>query len=150
MGLMRSGFPFALDKNGNEMNRIAECCCGQLSIEVVGDPEMYGVCHCANCKKRTGSAFGISSYFNNDQVVNKKGEANCYALRHSEQDQDQKRYFCIKCGTTLFWSLSTSPQLTGIAGGCFVNPPLGEPKYSTSHANICSWVSLPDSLRKYE
>lgn len=130
------------------MNRIAECCCGQLSIEVVGEPEIHGVCHCNNCKKRTGSAFGISSYFNNDQVLKKSGEPSCYSLHNSEQNHDQNRYFCKSCGTTLYWSVSTMPNLIGIAGGCFVSMPLGEPKFSASHEKICSWLSLPESWHK--
>ena len=130
------------------MNRIAECCCGQLSIEVTGDPEMHGVCHCDNCKKRTGSAFGISSYFNNEQILRKKDDANCYSLHNSEQNHNQERYFCKTCGTTVFWAVSSSPHLTGIAGGCFVKKPLNEPIYSASHANTCSWISLPEDWHK--
>ena len=139
----------ALCINGiRAMKRKAECCCGQLSIEVEGEPEIYGVCHCNNCKKRTGSAFGISAYFKNESVLGKSGDVTCYSLNNAEQNLDQKRYFCKSCGTTLFWSISTSPQLTGVAGGCFVAKPLGEPTYSTSHEKICSWLSLPKKWHK--
>ena len=130
------------------MNRIAECCCGQLSLELSGAPEIHGVCHCNNCKKRTGSAFGISSYFNNNQILKKNGDANCYSLHNFEKNHDQQRYFCKVCGTTLFWSVSTMPDLTGIAGGCFINKPLDEPTYSASHTNICSWLSLPNGWQR--
>ncbi len=130
--------------NGSStMNRIAECCCGQLTIEVLGDPEMHGVCHCNNCKKRTGSAFGMSSYFDKSQIVKTSGEANCFSFHNTEKNHDQKRHFCTVCGTTLFWSVSTMPKLTGIAGGCFVKSPLSEPTYSANQANICSWLGLP-------
>lgn len=74
------------------MNRIARCCCGNCTIEVTGEPEMHGVCHCSNCKRRTGSAFGISSYFKNDQLLNKVGEFSCYALENTEQNHDQERF----------------------------------------------------------
>jgi len=42
---------------------VARCCCGELEINVSGEPTKHGICHCDNCKKRTGSAFGISVYF---------------------------------------------------------------------------------------
>lgn len=125
------------------MNRIAECCCGQLTIEVSGEPEMHGICHCDNCKKRTGSAFGVSTYFKNTQVVGKSGKANCYALYNAEQNHDQERFFCSVCGTTVFWLVSTMPHLTGIAGGCFVKSPLTEPTYSANQSNKCSWLNIP-------
>jgi len=40
------------------VTRKALCCCGACSIEVEGDPAINAICHCANCKRRTGSAFG--------------------------------------------------------------------------------------------
>ena len=47
----------------------ATCACGQASITVNARPTMHGVCHCTNCKRRTGSAFGISAYFDKSAVV---------------------------------------------------------------------------------
>lgn len=58
-------------------------------------------------------------------------------------------YFCKFCGTTLYWNLSSSPDLTGIAGGCFVENPLGVPLYSNSSKSKFSWVKLPWRLKKY-
>jgi len=39
------------------MSRTPSCACGQASITVDSNPQMHGVCHCANCKRRTGGAF---------------------------------------------------------------------------------------------
>lgn len=125
------------------MSRVAECCCGKSSIQVEGEPSILAVCHCNNCKKRTGSAFGISSYFPREQVLAKTEDMSCYEFFHEEHDHYQKRYFCSGCGTTLYWSISTMDHLVGIAGGCFVQTPLGEPSRSINHRNICSWLSIP-------
>jgi hypothetical protein len=40
--------------------RDAACHCGQLRLEVEGDPSVVSICHCLACKRRTGSAFGMS------------------------------------------------------------------------------------------
>lgn len=32
------------------LSRKASCCCGQLSIEVEGEPRGVGVCHCLACQ----------------------------------------------------------------------------------------------------
>lgn len=130
------------------MNKIAKCCCERCFIEVTGEPEFHGVCHCTNCKKRTGSAFGISSYFKNEYILEKHGAFNCYSLHNAEQNHNQERFFCSHCGTTLYWTISTSPELTGIAGGCFVGEGLGEPKYSLNHSQICKWLFFPNSWNK--
>ena len=62
----------------NIMKRLATCCCRDIGIEVEGEPEIHCVCHCDNCKRRTGSAFGISAYFKDAQIVQFIGETNVF------------------------------------------------------------------------
>lgn len=129
------------------MQRTALCACGQASITVDSDPTMHGVCHCTNCKRRTGSAFGISSYFARSSVVERSGQTTVYAFHHATQNHDQERHFCSKCGTTLFWYVSTLPELIGIAAGCFADGGFPEPTYSVTHAKKESWVGLPETWK---
>ena len=125
------------------MDRTAKCACGAASISVGGEPEIYGVCHCTNCKRRTGSAFGISAYFPRNNVVQTTGETRIYAFHHTAQSHDQERHFCTGCGTTLFWYVSALPELVGIAGGCFAEENLGEPRMSVTHSKKMAWLELP-------
>ncbi len=125
------------------LRRTAQCACGQASITVFGDPAMHGVCHCTNCKRRTGSAFGISAYFRADQVSARTGATTVYAFHHEAQDHDQARHFCSRCGTTLWWTLSSLPDLVGVAGGCFADADLPEPTYSVTHRRKAPWLALP-------
>ncbi|MFL5972571.1 MAG: GFA family protein [Gaiellaceae bacterium] len=48
--------------------REAACHCGQLRLEVTGDPFAVSICHCLACQRRTGSAFGMQAGFSSDQV----------------------------------------------------------------------------------
>ncbi len=120
----------------------ATCACGQAAITVNALPRMHGVCHCTNCKRRTGSAFGISAYFDKAAVVRQSGETTIYAFHHAGQDHDQERHFCSRCGTTLFWFISSAPQQIGIAAGCFAPEQFPEPAYSVTHDKKEAWVSL--------
>ena len=121
----------------------ATCACGSSSITVNVGPLMLGVCHCTNCKRRTGSAFGISAYFAKDAVVRQEGDTKVYAFHHAAQNHDQQRHFCPHCGTTLFWFVSSLPDKIGIAGGCFAGEGLPEPSYSVTDGRREPWVSLP-------
>ena len=127
----------------------ATCACGQASITVNAPATMHGVCHCTNCKRRTGSAFGISAYFDKTAVVEATGETKVYAFHHAAQNHDQERHFCIHCGTTLFWFLSTAPNSIGIAGGCFAEEAIPEPGYSAADNKRWPWVSLPAQWKVY-
>lgn len=130
------------------MIRTATCCCGQASIEVENDPQVHVACHCDNCKKRTGSAFGLSAYFADSQVKSKNGDTHLYEINTDKTQQE--RHFCSVCGTTLYWKISRftgMPDLspmTGIAGGCFIDDPLPEPTISSAHKQKCAWVGLPE------
>jgi len=48
--------------------REAACHCGQLRLDVTGDPFVVSMCHCLACQRRTGSAFGMQAAFTPDQV----------------------------------------------------------------------------------
>ena len=43
--------------------RTAACTCGQLRIEVQGEPLGVGLCHCLACQSRTGSVFAALAAF---------------------------------------------------------------------------------------
>ena len=42
----------------DRVERRARCCCGRLSVRVRGEPVINGLCHCDDCRRRTGSALG--------------------------------------------------------------------------------------------
>jgi hypothetical protein len=125
------------------MPNAARCACGSTKISVSGDLVAHAVCHCDNCKQRTGSAFGISAYFRRSDVTSIEGEMAVYSLHNEKRNEDQERHFCKKCGTTLFWYMSRYPDFIGIAGGCFTEP-LGEPKINSSASKKLSWVVIPE------
>ena len=133
---MTDNKPPAADAAGIE--RTARCCCGQLAVTVTGLPILHGVCHCGNCQRRTGSAFGINAYFPNSQVLAVHGEVASYKIR-----DEQERFFCCECGTTLFWRSTSFPESLGIAGGCFTENPLPPPTLSVANEHAHPWVRLP-------
>ena len=79
--------------------RDAACHCGQLRLEVDGDPFVVSICSCLACQRRTGSAFGMQAAFRPDQVrVN--GRFSDYARISDEADQKTHVFhFCPECGS---------------------------------------------------
>jgi hypothetical protein len=53
----------AIGRGAAMSSRTASCCCGQLRIEVRGEPLGVGVCHCLACQRRTGSVFAALAAF---------------------------------------------------------------------------------------
>ena len=84
----------------------------------------------------------MCAWISNEQIINKTGET--YVYEKTSQFGDQKRFFCKNCGTTLFWTLGIWPDVTGIAGGCFVDP-LPEPTVHVVQGGyVHPWIKLPE------
>jgi hypothetical protein len=136
-----------MNSQENTVLRTATCCCGQAAIEVEGEPKIHLVCHCDNCKQRTGSAFGMSAYFADTQVRRKQGTTEIYEI--DTDTTHQQRHFCKLCGTTLYWKIWKFPgipnvsAMTGVAGGCFTENPLPAPTLTANNHGMCAWLALP-------
>ena len=102
------------------MIRIAHCCCGSLRAEASGEPTFVGACHCTECQRRTGSPFGVSTYFLKEQV-HTDGPSKVY-VRGSDAGRKIEIHFCPDCGTSVFWHAEWAPALIGIAFGAFADP----------------------------
>ena len=97
------------------------CSCGAVRYKTKGKPERAGVCHCRYCQTRTGSAFGISVYFKDENIERAHGILEKYQFK-SESGRKFIQEFCPKCATTLFWTVEVFEGMTGVAGGSF-DPP---------------------------
>lgn len=97
------------------------CLCGSVRYQVTGAPEVASICHCRYCQLRSGSAFGISVYFAQDQVQLGDGVVKTHELTTASGRAFDTR-FCTECGTTVWWTIGTRPNSIGISGGTF-DPP---------------------------
>src|SRR5436190_24133039 len=82
-------------------SRTASCCCGQLQIEVQGEPRGVGVCHCLACQRRTGSVFADLAGFAAPYKVS--GTATEY-VRVGDQGARFRFLFFPVWGTTVFYT----------------------------------------------
>ena len=99
------------------------CLCGTVRYQTKGNPNYVGLCHCRYCQLRTGSALGISVYFDKDLMSITEGEVLLKAHKfQTESGGDFEIRFCSNCGTSLFWHLTARRGLVGVGGGTF-DPP---------------------------
>ena len=106
-----------------------------------GGPALNAVCHCDNCRRRTGAAFGWQAYFPDAQLIDLQGRFREHRIRN-----EQVRYFCEACGTTLYWTSVFMPGHTGVAAGAFEPPGLPAPSLEAMSRARFDWVTLPEGL----
>lgn len=97
----------------------ASCACGQLSLTCRGEPTSVSLCNCAQCRRRTGSAFGIAAFFPRDAVLI-EGHAARYA-RSSDSGFEVVFHFCGDCGSTVYWEPQRKPSMVAVAAGCILD-----------------------------
>ena len=120
----------------------ATCCCGQLRVTVQGELASASICHCFQCQKRTGSAFGVQARFPQNQVTI-EGDSTAF-VRHGEGEVTL--HFCPTCGSTVYWLLDGLPDSVCIAVGAFANPDFPAPTFSVYEDRQHPWVQLPGSV----
>jgi hypothetical protein len=103
-------------------SRTASCSCGQLRIDVQGEPRNVGLCHCLACQQRTGSVFAALDAFAAPYKV--FGTATEY-VRTGDQGAKFRFRFCPVCGTSVFHAEEGHEHASvGVAVGAFADPEL--------------------------
>lgn len=126
--------------------RTASCSCGQLRIEVSGEPLGVGVCHCFACQRRTGSVFAALASFRTPYRVS--GEATEY-VRAGDQGSRFRFRFCPVCGSTLFHTEEGRDGSVSVAVGAFADPAFQPPTVSVYEARRHGWVGLPPDVKTF-
>ena len=126
--------------------REASCSCGQLRAVVEGDPRRVSICHCFACQRRTGSAFGVQSRFDRDQV-HITGTSQEYTRRSDESDEQATFHFCPECGATVYFTNTATPEVMGIPVGAFADPGFPSATVSVWEDRMHHWVTLPAEIR---
>ncbi|MFZ6183877.1 GFA family protein [Nannocystis pusilla] len=129
-------------------SRTASCSCGQLRIEVHGEPLGVGVCHCLACQRRTGSVFAALAAFAAPYEVS--GTATEY-VHVGDQGGRFTFRFCPVCGTSVFHTEEGhEPSPVLVAVGAFADPSFPPPEDSVYDCRRHPWVQLPPGVTTFE
>ncbi len=129
-------------------SRTASCSCGQLRIDVHGEPRGVGVCHCLACQRRTGSPFATLASFAPPYEVS--GTATEH-VRTGDQGARFRFRFCPVCGTTVFHTEEGYEGASvSVAVGAFADPAFPAPSVSVYDCRRHPWVHLPPGTRTHE
>ena len=127
-------------QDNDAATRTASCTCSGLAVEVRGVPHFTAICACRNCRTRTGSAFGVSAYFDEACIIRTLGAPTLFRGT-SRKGRWLDYRFCPRCGTTVWWTAEFRPGEIGIAAGLFVDD-AATPGGAYFSDALPSWVSL--------
>jgi hypothetical protein len=122
-------------------NRTASCRCGQLKATAIGEPVQLSVCHCLNCKKRSGSAFAVQARWPVGQVT-VEGQSKSFEVV-ADSGNRATFHFCPECGSDVHYDINGKfDGLVAIPLGAFDDPYFGSPEYSVWEDRKHDWVEI--------
>ena len=134
---------------------IASCRCGQLRATVTGEPIRVSVCHCLNCKKRSGSAFAVQARWPSDQV-RIQGQSKTHK-KVSDSGNWAVFHFCPECGSDVYYQNDGPAVDAKLAGamaiplGAFDDPYFLSPRFSVWENRKHDWVEiLGDDVERWD
>ena len=121
--------------------RTASCGCGSLTARAEGDPIRISVCHCLECKRRTGSAFSWNATYPADRVET-DGPYDSFE-RGSDEGYWGRHHFCPRCGATVYYEFDAMAEFVAIPVGAFADPAFPPPSISIYETRMHGWVVPP-------
>jgi len=77
------------------MTYSGSCFCGAVSIEVKGEPEGMGYCHCSSCRSWSGGPVNAFSLWKPEAITVTSGAENIATFAKTPLSE---RKYCAKCG----------------------------------------------------
>jgi hypothetical protein len=127
------------------IGRTASCRCGKLRATVTGDPVRVSVCHCLNCKKRSGSAFAVQARWPSAQVQI-EGQSKTFVIV-ADSGNRATFHFCPECGSDVYYEIDGKfddkfNDLIAIPVGLFDDPFFATPSYSVWEQRKHGWLEI--------
>jgi hypothetical protein len=116
------------------------CSCGAVRFSLKR-PLFVWICHCNACKKRTGTAYGISLPVDDDAVEMFEGATKIFT-RVGESGNKVDYEFCPICGTTVRWRVERIGNRQCYAGGALDDPSQIEISGEMYASEALSWARL--------
>ena len=123
------------------------CLCGRVRYEGTADPLFMGNCHCRDCQKAGGGAYGAEIGLP-AAALKITGTVKYYDSK-AESGNTLSRGFCPECGARLFGKTSAMQELAMISAGSLDDPGLYQPTMDIFTASAQPWDYMNPAIVKF-
>ncbi|KAF1957201.1 hypothetical protein CC80DRAFT_492004 [Byssothecium circinans] len=110
------------------MAQAGGCLCGEVRYQVEGEPVKKALCHCADCRKQSGSTYSTNAIYKESDLKVTKGTPKEHATK-ADSGNIIASHFCANCGSTLWRDGASFPGLKVVKIGTLDDPKaLGDAK----------------------
>ncbi len=124
---------------------VGGCQCEGLRFELKARPLFAHACHCLDCRRRSGTAFGLKATVLRDDLAITTGELT--AKQTSPRTTVRQ---CAACATTIYSESIRFPSTYLVAGGTFDDASFVVPGAHLWVKRKHPWVVLPDRVPQFD
>ena len=125
-----------------------KCQCGAVNYSLLSSPKTTHACHCFDCQKRTGSAFGISMVVAEDDLV-LNGELKSFE-RIADSGFKLTQFFCPNCGNPIYGLNERRPNIVVLFPGTLNDTSWFEMERVIWKSRAQAWCPIPDGIEVFE
>ncbi|NKB98068.1 MAG: aldehyde-activating protein [Pseudomonadales bacterium] len=122
------------------------CQCGHIRYRLEEPVHRLNVCHCLDCQRQSGSAFGMSLVIQPDSFCLTSGTLKFFELR-AASGRDKQCAFCPECAVRIY---NATSALMSIKAGTLDEPYALDPDAHYWVKRKLPWVPLPDGTPCFE
>lgn len=122
------------------------CLCGGIRYEYHGSIQEISMCHCAQCRKATGSAYIAVSPVHTSRFKIIKGAE---LLKAFQSSPNKARVFCSNCGSPIYSKRDDLPEVRRLRLGTVETPFECSNAYHIFVDSKAQWEDIMDGLPKY-
>lgn len=123
------------------------CLCGAVRFQVAGEFGSFFFCHCARCRKDTGSSHAANLFSSNGRLtwISGSGRVRTYRLPETRHE----RSFCTECGSALPGAQADG-SLIVVPAGSLDGPVPTPPTAHICFASRADWDPLFEDIPKLD
>jgi hypothetical protein len=122
------------------------CLCGRMSFEIHGAVHSARYCHCATCRKFSGTAYAAWGVVQANHLIVTGSELGVTKF----DSGGGLRAFCSSCGSPLWYEPANVPTFRGIPLGVIDEGDVPTPQMHVWTQSKVSWASFEDELPRHE
>jgi hypothetical protein len=117
------------------------CLCGGVKFELTEAPETLRICHCASCKKLSGSIGTVNARVPAAAIRIVEGED---LLQTYQPVEGTAKTFCLACGSNLFGGGWPEAEIASVRAPAIDDPLDARPSVHVFVRSVAEWETLPD------
>lgn len=125
------------------------CQCGGIRYEVTGAPQQVLACHCTDCQRQSGSAFGMTMVVKEEDFRLTQGEVKTFALK-SDAGRAKLGAFCPGCGTRIYHKPEWRKGMVSLKPGTLDDTTMLTPDIHIWTESKQPWVTISDDVEAHK